>query len=112
MTKQEVIDGLKCHAGAGGCSECPYDKMFAINNKTCVEHLALDAINLLEEQEDAINLINLLEEQKNGVEPKISRQEDGSIWSYCGNCGYIIERGYQNYCSLCGTKIKGKKEND
>lgn len=99
MTKQEVISGLKCHAGAGGCSECPYDKMFAINGRTCVEHLALDAISLLEEQEKE-------------VKPIISRQEDGSIWCYCGKCGYMIERGYQNYCSVCGTKIKGKKEND
>ena len=96
MTKQEVIDGLKCHAGAGGCSECPYDKMFAINCITCVEHLALDAINLLEEQE-------------NGVEPKTSKEEDGYTWYYCGKCGYEIDPSYENYCPTCGTKIKLKE---
>jgi len=99
MTKQEIIDGLKCHAGENGCAKCPYDDMFAMHGLTCVQYLALDTINLLEEQES-------------GVEPKISRQEDGSIWCYCGRCGYMIERGYQNYCSVCGTKIKGKKKND
>ena len=95
MTKQEVIEGLKCHAREDSCDECPYKSLHGVNNMTCPQHLALDALNLLKEQE-------------NGVKPKISRQEDGSIWRYCGKCGYMIERGYQNYCSVCGTKIKGK----
>lgn len=92
MTKQEVILGLKCHAGTSGCSECPYNNMFAMS---CVQHLALDALDLLEEQ-------------KNGVEPKISKEEDGYTWYYCGKCGYEIDPSYENYCPTCGTKIKGE----
>lgn len=93
MTKQEVIDRLKCHAGPCGCSECPYDKMFAIANRTCVEHLTLDVLNLIEEQE-------------NETEPKISKEEDGYTWYYCGKCGYEIDPSYENYCPTCGVKIK------
>ena len=96
MTKQEVIEGLKCHAGAGGCNECPYEKMHGVNNMTCPQHLALDALNLLKEQED-------------GIEPKISKEDDGYVWYYCGKCGYEIELLYENYCSMCGTKIKLKE---
>ena len=98
MTKQEVINGLKCHAGENGCAKCPYNNMFAIHGLTCVQYLALDAIDLLEEQE-------------NGVEPKISKEEDGYIWYYCGKCGYEIDPSYENYCPTCGSKIKGE-END
>lgn len=96
MTKQEVIDGLKCHAGAGGCSECPYDKMFAIANRTCVEHLALDAINLLEEQEP--------------IAPCI-RGEEGFSYNDltrqygCGSCGKPIDRG-DEFCRHCGKAVK------
>lgn len=97
MTKQEVIDGLKCHAEVGGCSKCPYDKMFAIANRTCIEQLTLDALNLIEEQE-------------NGIEPKASKEEDGYTWYYCGKCGYEIDPSYENYCPTCGTKIKLKEE--
>ena len=95
MTKQEVIKALMvCGDSGSQCIGCPYLPE-RTKNTNCASHLCKDAIALLEEQE-------------NEVKPMISRQEDGSIWCYCGNCGYIIERGYQNYCSVCGTKIKGK----
>lgn len=55
MTKQEVISGLKCHAGTGGCSECPYNHMFAMS---CTIHLALDALALIEGLENK-NKINV-----------------------------------------------------
>lgn len=51
MTKQKVIEGLKCHAGEDSCDECPYKSLHGINNMTCPQHLALDALNLLEGQE-------------------------------------------------------------
>ena len=96
---EKVLYALRCRTidAPSTCAECSYynAKCYGCN----VKYIMKDALDLLEGQE-------------NGVEPKISRQEDGSIWCYCGKCGYMIERGYQNYCSVCGTKIKGKKEND
>ena len=97
MTKQKVIEGLKCHAGEGSCDECPYNGTFTIDSITCSQTLTFDAFNLLNKQE-------------NGVEPKVSKEEDGYTWYYCGKCGYEIDPSYENYCPTCGTKIKLKEE--
>ena len=97
MTKQKVIEGLKCHAREDSCDECPYKSLHGVNNMTCPQHLALDALNLFKEQED-------------GTEPKTSKEEDGYTWYYCGKCGYEIDPSYENYCPTCGTKIKLKEE--
>lgn len=44
--------------------------------------------------------------QKEDIEPKISREEDGYTWYYCGKCGYEIDPSYESYCPTCGAKIK------
>ena len=95
--RKKVMRGLECCQSDSGCipcalRDCPYRER---SDTDCHTRLHRDALKLIKEQE-------------NGVKPKISRQEDGSIWCYCGKCGYMIERGYQNYCSVCGTKIKGR----
>ena len=93
--RKKVRYGLMvCSDNNKKCIECPYHPAYT-GDTDCSNHLCKDALDLLKELE-------------NEVEPIISRQEDGSIWCYCGKCGYMIERGYQNYCSVCGTKIKGK----
>lgn len=96
MTKQKVIEGLKCHAGEGSCNECPCNGTFTINSIACAQTLAFDAFNLLKEQE-------------NGIKPKTSKGENGYTWYYCGKCGYEIDPSYENYCPTCGIKIKLKE---
>ena len=96
MTKQEVILGLMvCGDDSHQCIGCPYLPE-RTGNTNCANHLCKDAIALLKEQE-------------NGVKPKISKEEDGYIWYYCGKCGYEIDPSYENYCPTCGSKIKGEK---
>lgn len=54
MTKQKVIEGLKCHAGEDSCDECPYKSLHGVNSMTCPQHLALDALDLLKKQEPRV----------------------------------------------------------
>jgi len=93
MTKQEVMKGLKCHSFQKySCTGRPYNSLHGANNMTCTQHLTLDALNLLKEQE-------------NEVEPK---KDNDYVWYYCGKCGYEVDPSYENYCSVCGNKIKGE----
>ena len=101
MTKQEVIFGLKCHAGENGCAKCPYDDMFAIHGLTCVQHLIIDAIDLLEEQEKEVEPIKTTEKQKeraNMIDLFIP-----DFW--CGECHFNLI-GHPKFCPNCGKKVK------
>ena len=98
MTKREnILYALKCRAldNPSTCNECLY---------YIAKWYCCDARSIMKD------VLSLLEEQENGLEPKISRQEDGYLWYYCGKCGYEIDPSYENYCSICGTKIKLKEE--
>lgn len=94
MTKREkIIYSLDCCSWGIKCSFCPYK-----NEPECRTVLMCDTLDLLKEKENGI-----------GIEPKVIKEDDGYVWYYCGKCGYKIEPLYENYCSICGTKIKLKE---
>ena len=76
MAKQEkIILGLKCHSFSEyGCDDCPYNELFGVDNMTCVQHLTIDAIDLLKEQEARALTIDGIETLHKGSDVFIERR--------------------------------------
>jgi len=92
--REKVIKGLT-FCSMGLCFDgCPYHNV-SQNIDECTSQLALEALELLEEQQP--------------VEPR--KEDDGSTepctcwWYVCGSCGREIDP-QDRFCRHCGREVK------
>ena len=86
---EKVIKGLECCYGKV-CEDCPYvNDCWAKDDDNDLFPLASDALELLKAQE------------KTKV---IFSQDDGSIETVCGKCGYGLDKTY-SVCPKCGKEL-------
>lgn len=103
--REKVMKGLECCSIGLYCpdEECPYDKGKEEKQENCVALLALDALELLKEQE-----------QKRGRWTTERTSDHDGEW-YCSACGYepIVMTDDMKFCPGCGAKMTMEgKEND
>ena len=92
IDRDKVIKGLT-FCSTGMCFDgCPYHKV-SQNIDECTSQLALEALELLKEQEP--------------IKPKskVRHGENGQIQHWCGNCMAMLH-GKPKYCSNCGRQVK------
>ena len=96
---EKVIKGVEhCFHGQECCGdiECPY----------YIEHLS-DSCCLEKCQENLkADILALLKEHKKT--PVIFSQDDGSIATVCGYCGYGLDKAYSR-CPKCQTELDWNK---
>lgn len=95
VDREKVIKGLECLAqekepAANPCKDCGY--ISRPNFAFCIKDVAVDALELLKEQE--------------AVKPKvIGTNSFGHPVHACGECGLLITES-MNYCHECGKRIE------
>ena len=97
--RDKVIRGLVCIAGynhlqSNPCAVCDYQN--SATYAVCVHRIAVDALDLLNEQEPQSVIVKC--EPSNG----------NILWfADCPKCGQGIERDkHKNHCGYCGQAVK------
>ena len=90
MDREKVVKAVDICLGHGKCNDCPYclsGKGYTTMN--CRDYMLRDVIALLKEQEKT---------------PVVFSQDDGSVTTACGNCGWDLDKAYSR-CPKCQKEL-------
>ena len=110
VDREKVLKGLRCLARtreptSNPCKDCGY--IDRPNFAMCVVDVAIDALELLKEQEEQIkHLSTSLRLRNEPVKPYKSRKNIKYPYS-CGNCACYLQPTWRA-CPMCGSKVKWK----